>query len=100
MRRHLLPALVLSLTVFTCAGKKQKALVQPASVTVLVEGASEDRMEAIARLEGLAPPGAAVLEGKKNWKVTGLTLCNTQALGDPSVLETGPCSDIVLEEEA
>ena len=51
------------------------------------------------RAEGLAPPGAAVLEGKV-WKVTGLTLCNLQALGDPTVLESGPCSEIVLEEEA
>ncbi len=46
---------------------------------------------------GLAPPGGAVLEGK-TWKVTGLTLCNLQALGDPSVLETEPCATIVLDE--
>jgi hypothetical protein len=46
---------------------------------------------------GLAPPGGAVLEGK-TWKVTGLTLCNMQALGDPSVLETEPCATIVLDE--
>lgn len=47
--------------------------------------------------EGLAPPGGAVLEGK-TWKVTGLTLCNLQALGDPTVLETEPCATVVLEE--
>jgi hypothetical protein len=46
------------------------------------------------RSEGLAPPGAAVLEGK-TWKVTGETICNLQALGDASVLETPPCSDII-----
>ena len=46
---------------------------------------------------GLAPPGGAVLEGK-TWKVTGLTLCNLQALGDPTVLETEPCATIVLDE--
>jgi hypothetical protein len=46
---------------------------------------------------GLAPPGGAVLEGK-TWKVSGLTLCNLQALGDPTVLETEPCATIVLEE--
>ncbi len=69
-----------------CTGKKT------ASVTfTLVLGGT--------RAEGLAPPGAAILEGKV-WKVTGLTLCNLQALGDPTVLETGPCSDIILEEEA
>jgi hypothetical protein len=49
------------------------------------------------RLDGLAPPGGAVLEGK-TWKVSGLTLCNTQALGDPTTLETEPCATIVLEE--
>jgi hypothetical protein len=43
----------------------------------------------------LAPPGEAVLEGK-TWKVTGLTLCNLRALGDPTALEAGPCSEIVL----
>ncbi|MCJ7436517.1 MAG: hypothetical protein MUP97_01985 [Acidimicrobiia bacterium] len=48
-------------------------------------------------LSGLAPPGGAVLEGK-TWKVSGLTLCNTQALGDPTVLEQEPCATIVLEE--
>ena len=47
---------------------------------------------------GLAPPGDAVLEGK-TWKVTGLTLCNMQALGDPTILEAGPCSEITLEGE-
>ena len=47
-------------------------------------------------LAGLAPPGSAVLEGKR-WKVTGETLCNTTALGDPTVLEPPhPCADIVL----
>jgi len=46
---------------------------------------------------GLAPPGGAVLEGK-TWKVSGLTLCNLQALGDPTVLETEPCASIVLDE--
>ncbi len=70
----------------TCNGKKKANVI-----FTLVLGGS--------RTEGLAPPGAAVLEGK-TWKVTGLTLCNLQALGDPTVLETGPCSDIVLEEEA
>jgi hypothetical protein len=47
---------------------------------------------------GLAPPGAAVLEGK-TWKVTGLTQCNLQQLGDPTTLETEPCATILLEEE-
>ncbi len=46
---------------------------------------------------GLAPPGGAVLEGK-TWKVSGLTLCNLQALGDATILDTAPCSDIVLNE--
>jgi hypothetical protein len=47
---------------------------------------------------GLAPPGGAVLEGK-TWKVSGLTLCNLQALGDPTVLEQEPCATIVLDEK-
>jgi hypothetical protein len=47
---------------------------------------------------GLAPPGTAILEkGSTQWKVTGETLCNMQALGDPTVLESGPCSEILLE---
>jgi len=46
---------------------------------------------------GLAPPGGAVLEGK-TWKVSGLTLCNLNALGDPTALETEPCATIVLKE--
>jgi hypothetical protein len=46
------------------------------------------------RLEGLAPPGTATIEDGK-WKVTALTLCNTQALGDPAVLDTEPCASIV-----
>ena len=70
----------------TCTGKK----TADATFTLVIGG---------TRAEGLAPPGAAILEGK-TWKVTGLTLCNLQALGDPTVLETGPCSDIILEEEA
>ena len=70
----------------TCNGKT-KATVD---FTLLLSG---------TRANGLAPQGAAILEGK-TWKVTGLTLCNLQALGDPTVLETGPCSDIVLNELA
>ena len=42
---------------------------------------------------GLAPPGSAVLDGKV-WKMTGITLCDLQALGDPSVLENEPCLTI------
>lgn len=70
----------------TCTGKKSAEVI----FTLVIQG---------GRLDGLAPPGAAVLEGKV-WKVTALTLCNMQALGDPTVLEAGPCSEIVLEEEA
>jgi hypothetical protein len=64
-----------------CAGKK-KANVD---FTLVISG---------SRTEGLAPPGSAILDGK-TWKVTAETLCNTQALGDPSVLESGPCYDII-----
>ena len=70
----------------TCNGKKKASV----DFTLVLGG---------TRADGLAPPGAAILEGK-TWKVTGLTLCNLQALGDPTVLEVGPCSDIVLEEKA
>ena len=66
-----------------CAGKKKADV----DFTLVIGG---------SRTEGLAPPGNAVLEGKK-WKVGALTLCNTTALGDPSVLETEPCATIVLE---
>jgi hypothetical protein len=66
----------------TCKGKK-KADVQ----FELVLGGKE--------APGIAPnPGGAILEGKV-WKVTGETLCNLTALGDASVLESGPCADIV-----
>jgi hypothetical protein len=44
---------------------------------------------------GIAPPGEAIYEAKK-WKVTALTLCNLQALGDPLILEEGPCTEIAL----
>jgi hypothetical protein len=44
---------------------------------------------------GLAGPGSAVLD-QKIWKVTGLTVCNLFALSDPTLVETGPCADIVL----
>ena len=67
----------------TCVGKKgTKANV---NFTLVLSGTPS---------EGLAPPGSAILDGKQ-WKVTALTLCNLQALGDPSVLENPPCSDFV-----
>jgi hypothetical protein len=43
---------------------------------------------------GLAPPGNAVLE-KGKWKVAATTVCDLQALGDPSVTASGPCADII-----
>jgi hypothetical protein len=46
----------------------------------------------------LAPPGDAVISDG-GWKVSGVTLCNTQALGSPDVLEAGPCSEILLDGE-
>jgi hypothetical protein len=47
---------------------------------------------------GLAPPGSAVLEkGSKQWKVSAEAFCNLTALGDASVLESGPCSEVLLE---
>ena len=70
----------------TCTGKK--------SATVdydLVLGGSPS--------PGLAPGGAAILEGK-TWKVTGLTVCNLQQLGDPTTLETEPCATILTTEKA
>jgi hypothetical protein len=66
-----------------CVGKKGKKA--DVAFTLVIGG---------SRTEGLAPPGAAVLDGK-TWKVSAETLCNTQALGDPSVLESGPCYDII-----
>jgi len=65
----------------TCAGKKKADVV----FTLVLSG---------TRAEGLAPPGQAILEGK-TWKVTGVTICNLQALGDPTVLDAEPCKSIV-----
>ena len=67
-----------------CAKKGKKATV---NFTLVISG---------SRLEGLAAPGNAVLDGK-TWKVGSLTLCNTTALGKPDVLETEPCATIVLK---
>ena len=39
-------------------------------------------------------PGGAIKE-KGTWKVTAETICNLQALGDPNVLASGPCADII-----
>lgn len=45
---------------------------------------------------GIAPPGTAILEkGSKTWKVTALAFCDLTALGNASVLESGPCSEIL-----
>jgi hypothetical protein len=66
----------------TCTGKKTADV----AFTLVLGGTPT---------EGLAPPGTAILEGK-TWKVTGETVCNLQALGDASVLETEPCATIVL----
>jgi hypothetical protein len=44
--------------------------------------------------KGLAPPGTAVLDHGK-WKVAAKTICDLQALGDPNVLASGPCADII-----
>jgi hypothetical protein len=65
----------------TCAGKKQADVI----FTLVIGG---------SRTEGLAPPGRALIEDGK-WKVSGDTVCNLQALGDPSVLESEPCATIV-----
>lgn len=50
-------------------------------------------------LADLAPPGDAVLDSDGVWKVSGQTLCNTQALGSPTILESGPCYEILIEGE-
>jgi hypothetical protein len=39
-------------------------------------------------------PGGAIKENG-TWKVTAETICNLQALGDPNVLASGPCADII-----
>ncbi|MBM3673301.1 MAG: hypothetical protein FJW86_14155 [Actinobacteria bacterium] len=45
---------------------------------------------------GIAPPGSAILEkGSKQWKVTAQAFCDLTALGNASVLESGPCSEIL-----
>jgi hypothetical protein len=45
---------------------------------------------------GLAPLGSAILEkGSKQWKVTAQAFCDLTALGNASVLESGPCSEIL-----
>ena len=64
----------------TCTGKKSADVV-----FTLVLGGS--------RAEGLAPPGTAVLEGN-TWKISAITMCDMQALGDATVLENEPCLSI------
>jgi hypothetical protein len=66
----------------TCAGKKKADV----DFDLVLNGTPA---------EDLAPPGEAIYIDK-TWKVTGLTLCNLQALGDPLILEDGPCSEIAL----
>ena len=65
----------------TCAGKKKADVI----FTLVLSG---------TRAEGLAAPGQATLEGKL-WKVTAVTICDFQALGDPTVLDAEPCATIV-----
>jgi hypothetical protein len=49
---------------------------------------------------GLAPLGSAILEkGSKQWKVTAEAFCNLTALGTPAVLESGPCSELLIDGE-
>lgn len=43
---------------------------------------------------GLAPAGTAVLDDNV-WKVSGVTMCDLQALGNPAVLESDPCLTIL-----
>jgi hypothetical protein len=69
-----------------CTGKKSAAV----DYTLVIGGTPTP---------GIAPPGAAILEGK-TWKVTGLTVCNLQQLGDPTTLETEPCATILTTEKA
>jgi len=64
----------------TCTGKKSADVV-----FTLVLGGS--------RAEGLAPAGTAVLDGK-TWKISAITMCDMQALGDATVLENEPCLSI------
>ena len=45
-------------------------------------------------LTGVAPPGTAILAGKV-WQVSGITLCNTEAGSDPTVVDHDPCLTII-----
>jgi hypothetical protein len=67
----------------TCTGKKTADV----NFTLVLGG---------ERAEGLAPPGGAII-ADGIWKVTGVTVCNLQALGDPAILETEPCATVVAE---
>ena len=67
----------------TCTGKKTADV----EFTLVLGG---------ERAEGLAPPGGAVV-ADNIWKVTGVTVCNLQALGDPTLLEQEPCLTVVNE---
>jgi hypothetical protein len=52
-------------------------------------------------LEGVAPPGGAVLvkdDGKKVWKVSALTFCNLTSLANSAVATSGPCADIIATD--
>ena len=37
-------------------------------------------------------------QGKKVWKVSGLTLCNLFSLANPAVVTEGPCADIIAND--
>ena len=53
-------------------------------------------------LEGIAPPGGAVLVkdgGKKVWKVSTLTFCNLTALANSAVATEPPCDDVILNDK-
>jgi hypothetical protein len=52
-------------------------------------------------LEGIAPPGGAVLVkdgGKKVWKVSTLTFCNLTALANSAVASEGPCAEVIVND--
>ena len=45
--------------------------------------------------KGLVTAPGGAIKDKGTWKVTAETICNLQALGDPNVLASGPCADII-----
>ena len=77
-----LPTITVQVNEVTCQGKKEAEVLYDLVVNNQPS-------------PGLAGPGTAVLI-KKKWYFSDNTVCDLFSLADPTLVETGPCADIVL----